>query len=177
MRLLLISTSLSPNSRSRILAQTLSTSLQNQGQDTSLLDLRQYPLPLCDADQCYSDPNAIALNREIKSAAGIIMATSIYNYDVGAPAKNLLAITGSSWSDKVVGFVCAAGGKTSYMSVMGIANSLMLGFRAVIIPRFVYATGQDFEEDRVSNPDIVKRLDELGNAFVRMTHALYVPPL
>ena len=35
---------------------------------------------------------------------------------------------------------------SSYMSVMAYANSLMLDFRCVIIPRFVYATGSAFAE-------------------------------
>jgi FMN reductase len=38
--------------------------------------------------------------------------------------------------NKVVGFLCAAGGKSSYMSVMRLANSLMLDFRCLIIPHF-----------------------------------------
>ena len=59
----------------------------------------------------------------------------------------MIELTGSSWEDKIVGFLCAAGGTTSYMSVMAYANSLMLDFRCVIIPRFVYATGNAFDDD------------------------------
>ncbi len=56
----------------------------------------------------------------------------------------MIELAGSAWEDKIVGFLCAAGGMSSYMSVMAYANSLMLDFRCVIIPRFVYATGDIF---------------------------------
>ena len=75
---------------------------------------------------------------------GIVVATPIYNYDASAAAKNLVELTGRAWQNKVVGFLCAAGGDGSYMSIMALANSLMLDFRCVIVPRFVYATGGAF---------------------------------
>ena len=100
------------------------------------------------------------------------MCVPIYNFDVNAAAKNLIELTGSSWSGKVVGFACAAGGKSSYMSVMGVANSLMLDFRAHIVPRFVYATGESFGEDSVSDPDLQQRLKEFSNEMTRVTQAL-----
>ena len=82
------------------------------------------------------------------------MAAPVYNYDVSASAKNMIELTGSAWEDKIVGFLCAAGGMSSYMSVMAYANSLMLDFRCVVIPRFVFATGDAFDDegrDRLEN--------------------------
>ena len=61
----------------------------------------------------------------------------------------MIELTGSAWEDKIVGFLCAAGGMGSYMSVMAYANSLMLDFRCVIIPRFVFATGEGFDGDNI----------------------------
>ena len=70
-------------------------------------------------------------------------------------------MTGRAWTGKVVGFLCAAGGRGSYMSVMSLANSLMLDFRCLIVPRFVYATGEDFNDDGTPNETIARRTDEL----------------
>jgi hypothetical protein len=47
------------------------------------------------------------------------------------------------------------------MSVMSFANSLMLDFRCWIVPRFVYATGGDFEGDTIKSPEINNRLDQM----------------
>ena len=85
-----------------------------------------------------STPSACERKSCLRKA--ILLATPIYNYDVSAAAKNMVELTGSAWRDKTVGFICAAGGTSSYMSVMGLANSLMLDFRCIILPRFVYAT-------------------------------------
>lgn len=62
------------------------------------------------------------------------------------------------FQDKTVGFICAAGGSASYMSVMSLATSLMLDFRCWIVPRFVYALKHDVAEGRVTNPEITGRI-------------------
>ena len=74
--------------------------------------------------------------------------------------------------DKVFGFLCAAGGRNSYMSVMSLANSLMLDFRCYIIPKFVYATKNDFEEGKIVNSEIKSRIKELGSELIRVSKAL-----
>jgi FMN reductase len=129
-----------------------------------LLDLRQVELPFCDADAAYGHPNVEASQSLLNSARVIIVATPIYNFDVNAAAKNLVELTGDAWENKVVGFLCAAGGSSSYMSVMGLANSLMLDFRSVIIPRFVYATRHDFIDGLRLRDEVRARVHELGEA-------------
>ncbi len=115
-----------------------------------LIDLREYVLPLCDGEGAYEHPHVTTLSALIEAARVIVVATPIYNYDANATAKNLVELTGSAWENKTVGFLCAAGGASSYMSIMGLANSLMLDFRCLIIPRFVYAKGEDFTARRSS---------------------------
>ena len=145
--------------------------LQKLEVDPTWLDLREMELPICDADACYGTPGAQKLNKAIKSADGIIVAAPVYNYDVSASAKNMIELTGSAWEDKVVGFLCAAGGMSSYMSVMAYANSLMLDFRTIIIPRFVYATGDAFEGDDTDS-EVVRRIEQVAEELVRFTKAL-----
>lgn len=146
--------------------------LQKAKADCDWIDLSKLNLPLCDADKCYAHSEAQALNKAIKAADGIIVATPVYNYHVSAAAKNMLELTGSSWENKVVGFLCAAGGTTSYMSVMGYANSLMLDFRSVIIPRFVYATGDSFDDDKLKDKKVAERIEHVAEELIRFTKAL-----
>jgi FMN reductase len=86
--------------------------------------------------------------------------------------KNLIELTGSAWEDKVVAFLNAAGGYSSYMSVMSVANSLMLDFRCVIVPRFVYAVGSAFRDGGVSDGKVAARIDQLANELVRFATRL-----
>ena len=62
---------------------------------------------------------------------------------------------------RTVGFLCAAGGQRSYMSILSFANSLLLDFRCWIVPRFVYAIGSDFEDQLLTNQEVSHRLDQL----------------
>jgi FMN reductase len=169
---LVVSTSGNPDSNSRRMGQVAFEHLQKRKVDCAWLDLKDLDLPLCDADKCYGIAGAKALHKAIESADGILIAAPVYNYDVAAAAKNMIELTGSSWEDKIVGFLCAAGGSTSYMAVMAYANSLMLDFRTVIIPRFVYATGDAFDGNQVSDKKLLVRIEQVADELVRFTQAL-----
>lgn len=167
MAILIVSASLNPDSHSRVMARDMETRLSRMDLLCRLLDLQDYPLPLCDGHAAYDAKGVAELSALIEASAVILMAVPIYNYDVNAAAKNLVELTGSAWENKAVGFLCAGGGRSSYMSVMGLANSLMLDFRCVIIPRFVYAVGDDFTETAtgetvIGNPKIQERLESLA---------------
>jgi FMN reductase len=169
---LVVSTSGNPDSNSRRMGRVAFAHLQKRKADCAWLDIRELDLPLCDADKCYGMPAAQKLNKAIETADGILVAAPVYNYDVAAAAKNMMELTGSSWEEKVVGFLCAAGGNSSYMAVMAYANSLMLDFRTVIIPRFVYATGDAFKGDEIVDKKVVHRIEQGADELVRFTEAL-----
>lgn len=169
---LVISTSGNPDSNSRRMGQLAFAWLQKNGADCEWLDISQHDLPLCDADECYAQPAARDVSRVIAGASGILISAPVYNYDVSAAAKNLIELAGSAWQDKIVGFLCAAGGMSSYMSVMSFASSLMLDFRCVIIPRFVFATGDAFVDGKLIDQKVAQRIDQLAADLVRFTAAL-----
>lgn len=162
---LIISTSLNPGSNSRLMALR-AFELLNKIEKAELVDLREYPLPVCDGDSAYGDPNVAVLTNKIKAAKLILLAVPIYNYSYSAAAKNLVELTGQAWNEKTVGFLCAAGGKNSYMSIMALANNLMLDFRCIINPRFVYADGSSFKNDALYDAEIENRIEGLVNTSV-----------
>jgi len=169
---LVISTSGNPDSNSRRMGRIALAHLQKQKVDCAWIDISEMDLPLCDADKCYGMPGSKKLSVAIEAADGILIAAPVYNYDVAAAAKNMIELTGSVWEDKIVGFLCAAGGEGSYMSVMAYANSLMLDFRCVIIPRFVFATGDAFDGENITDKEITKRIEQVADDLVRFTEAL-----
>ena len=170
MNYLIISTSLRSSSNSRKMANYLKQSFANE--NLEFFDLQENILPMCDGDKCYDLPEVIDFRKKIEKANGIIMAIPIYNYNVSSGAKNIIELGGKKLYDKNFGFLCAAGGKNSYMSVMGLANSLMIDYRCYIIPKFVYALKKDFDETKVTDSDIKERIEELGNEMIRITNAL-----
>lgn len=169
---LVVSTSLNPQSRSRILANRAASELENLVDEVKLLDLSDLSIPFCDGAECYGHPDAQTATSAIQAARGILIASPIYNYDVSASCKNLIEISGKAWTEKVVGFLCAAGGQGSFMAPMGLANSLMLDFRSLVLPRFVYAKGDAFEGNQISDSDCETRIVELVNQLVKVAEAL-----
>ncbi len=169
---LVISSSLNPASKSRVLALRAQALLAEHGAAVEYVDLRGLALPACDGDACYENPAVVELAVRISHAEGIILATPIYNYSAGASAKNLIELTGQAWARKPVSFLCAAGGQGSYMAVMSLANMLMLDFRSYVLPRFVYAAETAFDGDQITDTAVLDRLRDLTATLVRFSAAL-----
>jgi NAD(P)H-dependent FMN reductase len=168
---LIVSGSLRAKSRSRAMANFLTDCYRTEGITAQMIDLREVPLPFCDGESAYDHQSVPALSKAISAARVVIIATPIYNFDASAALKNLIELTGDSWENKIVGFLCAAGGSASYMSVMSLANSLMLDFRCLIIPRIVYATSEDFTDGQLGSPKVRERVRQLAVASTKIRNS------
>jgi FMN reductase len=62
----------------------------------------------------------------------------------------------------------AGGGRSSYMSVMSLANNLMFVFRCVINPRFVYADGSSFNDGVLIDKEIEERIEKLAASTIKL---------
>ena len=147
----IVATSLDSGSKSQLLARYAAALLAERGIAHTLLDLRQSP----------------ELAVPLHQATHVIFAVPVYNFDVNAVAKQVIEDHGGALEGKTVGFLCQAGGQRSYMSVLGFANSLMLDFRCWIVPRFVYATSNDFEDGDQLGETIRGRITELLDTLIR----------
>ena len=174
MNYLVISTSLSEKSRSRVMARVAYDDLKAKGKKVEWLDLVEHPLPFCDAGKAYSHPEVGVVSQMVGRASGIVLSGPVYNFDYNSAAKNLIELTGAqAWSGKIVGLMAAAGGRSSYMSLLSLGNSLTLDFRSVVLPRFVYATGEAFGANREIEDDAVRqRIDRLVEDCVLFTENL-----
>lgn len=175
MNYVVISTSLNENSHGRVLAREMEKRLATQGANVNFIDIQDYDLPMCGGKDCNEHPEVQKLMETIEQADGIIMAVPIYNYNVAASAKNFLELTGKAWQQKVVGLLCAAGGDMSYMAALPFVGGLLIDFRCIVVPRYVYASGSAFSEDhtKVTNEKIHERLDGLTNEFTVLAEALH----
>ena len=166
---LVISCSLNKDSKSRMMAEY---AYNLYCKNAKFIDMQKIEFPICDGDECYELPIVDELKGYIKNAHSIVIASPIYNYDLNAVAKNLIELTGIVWTDKIVGFICAAGGQGSYMSPISFANSLMLDFRCLIIPRFVYADKTCFNDNKDINDILKVRIKELVDSTILLSSAL-----
>ena len=172
LKALILSTSLNPNSKSRRIAQVIRQQLEKAGAHTEWLDLQEHDLPFC--GQAGTSQQALVLDMRamVERADAIVLAAPIYNYDVNAAAKNFIELTGRTWTGKVVALAVAAGGQRSGMAPMGIINSLMLDFRCIVLPRYVYASRGDYTEDGEPGEATQERIGELSQELMRVGSAL-----
>ena len=152
------------------LASQIQISLENASIKAKHINVGQLDLPICDGYNCYSDPKVLSLQEETKNATGFIFCSPVYNYDVNAVCKNLIELCGQSFKNKPVGIAVVAGGNKSYMAPISFINSLMLDFRSLIIPRFIYATGTDFDaNNKVNSEDILNRINQLVKSYSKLS--------
>ena len=170
MNVLILGCSLNPDSTSQILARDAATVFGSLGVNANVIDLREHALPVCDGET--TDSNTEMIAAAVRAADAVVFAVPIYNYDVNAAAKNAVEHVGSAFEGKLVAFLCSAGGSASYMSIMSLANSLMLDFRCLVVPRFVYSTGECFRDGKIVSSDVAARLRKLCEEVVRLGRAL-----
>jgi FMN reductase len=171
--ILIVASSLSTNPKSltRMLAQAVEGAALGQGVPTRLIDLSACDLPLCAGAHSAAHPVAKEIADAIVVAPAVLLIAPVYNYALNAAAKNLIELTGQSWTDKVVGILSAAGGRSSYMAPLALANSLMLDYGCLIMPRFVYATIDDFDGSQASMA-VQRRVKELVEQAVKVAKAI-----
>ena len=170
--ILVISTSLNPKSKSRMVAKKALSHLQSKQVDVNWIDLQDHQLPFCDGQNANKEPVVVSIKAQIAKADGILLAAPVYNFDLNAASKNLIELTGNSWMNKTVGLIVAAGGMRSGMSPLGMMNSLMLDFRCIIIPRYIYVHPKDFHNDAQLDDATLERIYDLNTELIRVTTAL-----
>ncbi|THF68817.1 NAD(P)H-dependent oxidoreductase [Deinococcus sp. Arct2-2] len=163
----LISTSLDPDSRSAWMIGHAAAQLRAAGHAVTQLDLRETPLPMFDNASCYAHPNAALYHAAIAGADGVLLGVPVYNWGIGAGVKSLVELTGSTdetralhgaWFDKPVTFLVSGGLAHGYLSHGAFAFGMMVDFKCVVNPHFVYATGAEWAADGVPGEWLATRL-------------------
>jgi NAD(P)H-dependent FMN reductase len=80
------------------------------GASASLLDLREYDLPMYDADEDDAGDGP-EVRRIVREADAVLLGTPMYHGSYSAPIKNLLDYCGfDEFEDKTVGLLAVSGG-------------------------------------------------------------------
>jgi NAD(P)H-dependent FMN reductase len=167
MNILIVGTSLDPESKSQQLARLVLSLSREKGHTADLLDLRHFKLPFAGEDGSFDAESVMRLKEKMMGYHKFIFCVPIYNYNVSASAKNFIELVGDKWlENSTIGFICAASGQSSYMSVMSFANSLQLDFRVWVVPRFVYSVSSDWHNGELKNGKVKERIEGLLEGLV-----------
>ena len=162
MKTLIISSSLSETSKSYILCKEISKRLSSKKIEIEFVDARNlninpYHKQITD---CMKN-----LSIKVEETDNIIIGMGVHCYSINDALKIILDNCFDKAISKFFGIACAAGGEKSYLSTQHLTQICMNEWRMIQLPRIVYATGKDFQEDRLANKDVMKRLDIFTEEF------------
>ena len=177
MSVLVVSTALRPGSKTAAVAQMVSSVCRARGGQSTVLDLAETVLPMCDGNACYRDAGVQAATAQVRAASAIVMCFPVYNHQANAAAKNFVEVTNDGWDRKVVGVVATGGTDRSYLAPLSLANSLMVDHRCVVVPRFVFVTPLNYSSDGALAPDgeIASRIADLSRELTHLAAHWPVP--
>jgi len=159
---LILSGSISENSRSFLLCKAVERQLIAKGDTITFLDargIRMYPVHGEITDEMQE------LTEQVKQADNIIIGMGVHCYSVNDALKILLDACFSGATGKFFGILCAAGGERSYLSTMHLTQICMNEWRMIQLPRIVFATKKDFTEDIITSAEVLERIKLFSEEF------------
>ena len=162
MNTLILSGSVSENSRSFLLCKAVEQQLIAKGDTITFVDARK--IPMYPVHRRITDEMQ-QLAEQVKQADNIIIGMGVHCYSVNDALKVLLDACFSAAGGKFFGILCAAGGERSYLSTMHLTQICMNEWRMIQLPRIVYATKKDFTEDIITSTEVLKRIELFSEEF------------
>ncbi|WP_136715120.1 NADPH-dependent FMN reductase [Halorientalis salina] len=142
------------------------------GASTELLDLREWDLPVYDADRGEAG-DAAEFTRLVREADAILLGTPVYHGSYSAPLKNALDYCGfDEFENETVGLLAVAGGSfpitalDHLRSVCRALDAWVLPHQAAI-PRASNAFEGDSEDWSWTDEETAERVAVLGRRVVQ----------
>ena len=162
MKTLILSSSISENSRSFLLCKAVKEELIAKGDNITFVDARNIPMQPVHRGL---SPEMETLAKQVEQADNIIIGMGVHCYSVNDSLKILLDTCFGKATGKFFGILCAAGGERSYLSTMQLTQICMNEWRMMQLPRIVYATGKDFKEDIIISSEVLERIALFSEEF------------
>ncbi len=160
--------SLRTASVTRIAMEQALQSAEDTGAETTLLDLRDYDLPVYNPDRDDAG-DAAEFRRAIRDVDAVLLGTPVYHGSYSAPLKNALDYCGfDEFENTTVGMLGVAGGGfpltalDHLRSVLRALDAWVLPFQAAI-PNSRVAV----EDGVIVDEGLVERVDTLGERIVQ----------
>jgi NAD(P)H-dependent FMN reductase len=187
-KILVFAGSLRAASLNKMLAREAATLARAAGAEVTLIDLKDFPLPIYDGDVEVADglpANARKLKDLFIAHHGIIVACPEYNAGMTAVLKNVIDWVSRQHGDesgtvpyegKVVGLCSAAGGQFAGIRSMEAARNVLMNLGCLVVPKRlgIARANQAFDEaGRLKDPQLVTGLDAVVKQVVQVAGALH----
>ena len=162
MNTLILSSSLSENSRSYLLCKAVEQELISKGNNITFVDSKEIPMQPFHRE---ISKEMKALSEQVGKADNIIIGMGVHCYSINDSLKVLLEGCFGKATGKFFGILCAAGGERSYLVTQHLTQICMNESRMMQLPRVVYATGNDFTENRIISKELSERIELFSEEF------------
>ena len=138
------------------------------GATTELLDLREFDLPVFDADE-RDIGDAPALTRAVREADSVLLGTPVYHGSYSSVLKNALDYCGfDEFENKTVGLLAVAGGGFP-ITALDHLRSVCRALNCWVIPHQVAIprARESVEDGEILDDGIEERVDRLGEEAVQ----------
>ncbi|PSP60955.1 FMN reductase [Halobacteriales archaeon QH_8_67_36] len=169
--------SLRDASYTRIAVERALDAAAEAGGTTELLDLREYNLPVFDADDRKAG-DAPEVTRRIREADSILLGTPVYHGSYSAPLKNALDYCGfEEFENKTVGLLAVAGGGFPITALEHL-RSVCRALNCWVIPHqaAVPRARNAVENGAITDEGIDERVARLGEEAVQYANIEPDPP-
>ncbi|MDS0221615.1 NAD(P)H-dependent oxidoreductase [Haloarcula sp. S1AR25-5A] len=169
--------SLREQSYTRVGIERALAAAEDMGATTELLDLREFDLPVFDADQREAG-DAVAFADSIHAADSILLGTPVYHGSYSGVLKNALDYCGfDEFEHKTVGLLAVAGGGFPITALEHL-RSVCRALNCWVIPHqaAVPKARNHIADGRITDADIEKRVAKLGEEAVQYANIEPDPP-
>jgi NAD(P)H-dependent FMN reductase len=168
--------SLADDSTTRIAVDRALDAATAAGATTELLDLREWDLPVFDADAPDAG-DAPELRRRLRAADAVLLGTPMYHGSYASPLKTALDYSGfDEFADTTVGLLAVAGGGFPLPALEHLRET-MRALDAWTLPTQVAVPNSHAAtaDGRLADEDIEERVAELGHALVTYANVAAYP--
>ncbi|WP_009632301.1 NADPH-dependent FMN reductase [Synechocystis sp. PCC 7509] len=168
--------SLRADSYSQIVLALAAKRAEALGAEVEILDLRKMNLPFCDGGEEYPDyPDVEKLQKAVKTADGLILATPEYHGSVSGVLKNALDLMSFEQLDgKVAGLISVLGGQAN-SNALNDLRVILRWVHAWVIPEQI-AIAQAWKafspEGKILDEQVAQRFDKFAQSLVDNTRKL-----
>ena len=162
MKTLILSSSLSKESKSFILCNEVSKALANKEVKCTVVDARNMTI-LPTHNKPTNDMESLA--KQINETDNLIIGMGVHCYSINDSLKLLLDTCFAQATGKFYGILCAAGGEKSYLSTMHLTQICMNEWKMIQLPNIVYAVGKDFKKNKIVSNDLLDRIELFSKEF------------
>ena len=162
MKTLILSSSLSQNSKSFVLCKEVQKRLLSKKINVTLVDARKISI-----NKYHQENNNDKkwLTTQIKKNDNIIIGMGVHNFSINDNLKIILDNCFSEANGKFFGIICAAGGEKSYLSTIHLTQICMNQWKMIQLPQIIYATHGDFIENKIASSALIEIIKKFCNEF------------